>query len=204
MPLPKNTIRVLPNPWGFIHHDLGPQARCHLDTNGRGGDPRFVGAEIAQEGVKRLTNYEATSNDNRLDEWVIPFHYPALNPLLDGAAEDVEDGIEFARTPYYLDRLRDGDLIPADTRTAELDCRFASLAEARAAGIANFEAHFGAGTFAELCPDLAKTTSTATLAVAELQTAPFASLAPADAETTAATPDAKSARASRVANGGQS
>lgn len=155
MPLPKKTIRVLPNPWGFVHHELGPQGRCHEDTGGRGSDPRYIGAHICPTDTLKLTDFESNPGETRLDEWKIVFKFPSLDAALLAPAPDFKDGIELPKTPYYLDRLRDGDLIPADARTAENPCRFVSLAEARKAGIANFEAHYDVGSFAEICPELA-------------------------------------------------
>lgn len=155
MPLPKKTIRVFPNPWGFIHHELGPQGRCHEDTGGRGSDPRYIGADYDHANTKKLTDFETKPNETRLDVWSVPFIYPALNASLTGPAADCKDGIELPKTAYYLDRLRDGDLIPADERSAEHGSRFSSLAEARIAGISVFEANYGAGSFAEVCPSLA-------------------------------------------------
>jgi len=133
--------------------------------------------------------------------------FPSLDAALLGPAPGFERGIELPKTPYYLDRLRDGDLIPADERSGENGCRFASLAEAKAAGVAVFESHFGEGTFAELCPELAGAPAKSAEAPALTSAAPVlttlaeARPAPSDAETAAATPDAKAARASRVANG---
>jgi hypothetical protein len=173
MPLPKKTIRVLPNPWAFIHHELGPQGHCHEDTGGRGTDPRYIGSEVCPEKTVKLAEYEKEPNETRLDPWLIVFRFPVLGASLLEPAKGFEGGIELAKTAYYLDRLRDGDLIPADERSGEHGARFASLAEAKAAGIASFEANYGPGTFAEAFPAFS------------------------DAVTVAATPSAKAARASR-------
>jgi len=156
MPLPKKTLRVFPNPWAFIHHELGPQGRCHVDTGGRGSDPRFVGAEICPKKTVKLEDYESNPLETRLNTWKIVFRFPALNAELLGPAPGFENGIELAKSHYYLDRLRDGDLIPADKRTAsDQTCRFASLAEAKAAAVKVFEEHYGEGSFAEMMAELA-------------------------------------------------
>jgi hypothetical protein len=173
MPLPKKTIRVLPNPWAFIHHELGPQGHCHEDTGGRGTDPRYIGADYDRESTKLVHDYESKPNETRLNIHVQAWEFPVLEASLLKPAKGFEDGIELAKTAYYLDRLRDGDLIPADERSGEHGARFASLAEAKAAGIASFEANYGPGTFAEAFPAFS------------------------DAVTVAATPSAKAARASR-------
>lgn len=208
MPLPKKTIRVLPNPWGFIHHELGPQGRCHEDTGGRGSDPRYIGARQCPKETVRLTQYEGKHNETRLDDWKIVFKFPMLDAALLEPDPEFKDGLELPKTPYYLDRLRDGDLIPADKATAQLDCRFKSLKDARAAGIGKFEADFGEGTFVELCPELgdkpaelpappAEASEVTAPAPAPTEEAPSAP--PAEPETYAATPNAK--RSSRNSGG---
>ena len=157
MPLPRKTIRVLPNPWALVHHDHGPQGLCHVDTGGRGTDPSFVGAELDRAKTHFTEKREAEKGDHRPHRQVTAFRFPALNVTLDGPAKGFEQGIELPKTPYYLDRLRDGDLVPADDRTrSDLPCRFKSLAEAKAAGVAVFEANYGEGAFAEAFPSFGK------------------------------------------------
>jgi hypothetical protein len=145
MPLPKKTLRVLPNPWGHIHPDHGPQARCPVDNGGRGGEQLFVGAEWDTERSEPARDIKPGETSGRGARGVI---------------RSSEEPVTVARSPYYLDRLRDGDLVPADDETlqvvGELACRFKNIAEARAAGIARFEAEFGIGSFAEAFPELAK------------------------------------------------
>lgn len=153
MPIPKNTIRVLPNPWIFIHHELGPQGHCHVDTGGRGSDLRYVGAEDDPGRIKLVHDYESNPTETRLNVHVQAWRFPALDASLTKPAQGFEQGIELPKTHYYLDRLRDGDLIPADKRTRDdQPCRFASLDAARSAGIAAFEANYGSGSFAEAFP----------------------------------------------------
>jgi hypothetical protein len=162
MPLPKKTVRVLPNPWAFVHHDHGPQGVCHRDTGGRGSEPAFIGAEL--DPVKTQITEQREAQDPRNSRQVTSFRFPALNAKLDGPSDEFKGGIELPKTPYYLDRLRDGDLVPVDRTAAEgVPCKFKSLAEARAAGVAAFEALYGTGVFAEAFPDLgkAKTTTSA-------------------------------------------
>lgn len=153
MSLRKKPLRVLPNPWTFIHPDHGPQGHVHVDTGGRGSEPSYVGSEIDRERTK-ITEVRPAS-DPRSNRQITVFKFPALNETLDGPTKD-SDGIELPRSPYYLDRLRDGDLVPADKATADaVPCRFKSLDEARAAGIAECDALHGPGAFAEAFPKLA-------------------------------------------------
>lgn len=167
MPLPKKTIRVFPNPWGFIHHETGPQGHCHEDTGGRGSDPRYIGSHVCPADTVKLIDYESQAGDTRHDVWKIVFRFAALDAKLSGPSSEFKDGIELPKTAYYLDRLRDGDLIPADVRTAEMPCRFSSLEEARSAGIAAFETNYGVGSFAEVCPALADAVTTASTPTAK-------------------------------------
>lgn len=162
MPLPKKTIRVFPNPWGHIHHELGPQTVCAMDFGGRWVPQlRYVGAEHDEERTKNLTpprersQLDALGQPTKFDDFEIRFRFPSLEDDLVTPSKECKDGIELPKTPYYLDRLRDGDLVAADEHTAELGARFASLAEAKDAGVATFEAHWGEGTFAEAFPELA-------------------------------------------------
>jgi hypothetical protein len=201
MPLPKKTIRVFPNPWAFIHHEIGPQGRCHEDTGGRGSTPRYIGSEPCPEKTVKLADYESQPNETRLDPWLVFFKFPALDASLLAPAKGFEQGIPLPKTAYYLDRLRDGDLIPADGRSGEHGARFATLAEAKAAAIADFDAHYGEGSFAEAFPAFAEAASepaspALTTAPVELTTLAVASPALADAPTAAETPNAK--RASRA------
>jgi len=194
MPIPKNTIRVLPNPWIFIHHELGPQGHCHVDTGGRGSDLRYVGAEDDPNRIKLLHDYESNPSETRLNVHVQAWRFPALDASLAKPAVGFESGIELPKTHYYLDRLRDGDLVPADKRTLnDQPCKFASLAEARDAGIAAFEANYGDGSFAEAFPE----PSVAKPAPAPDQAPPPAfTTAPSTESTAAETPNAKRSRLS--------
>jgi hypothetical protein len=163
MGLRKKPLRVLPNPWLHIDPDHGPQGRCHIDTRGKGTALAFVGAEFDPEKTKitEKRGDDPWKGDTRGDRQVTVLRYPALNAMLDGPSKECPEGIEIGSTPYYLDRLRDGDLVPADESTAsQVPCRFKSLSEARAAGIAKWDAEKGEGvpTFAEGMPELAKAT----------------------------------------------
>ncbi len=205
MPLPKKTIRVLPNPWAFVHHEIGPQGRCHEDTGGRGSTPRYIGAELCPDKTVKLADYESQPNETRLDPWQIVFRFPALDASLLVPAKGFEKGIELPKTAYYLDRLRDGDLIPADSRSAEHGARYATLAEAKAAAVADFEAHYGERAFAEAFPAFADGDATAGFKSMPvdphaLPTLAEARLATSEATTAAETPNAKrAARASGAA-----
>lgn len=149
MPLPTKTLRVFPNPWTLIHAERGAEGRCHVDTAGRGGIVRFIGAEIDTDRT-RVTEARP-DGDPRYSRQETFLKFPALNDALNGPAKGAEKGIEVAKTGYYLGCLRNGELIPADDATAAAaNCKFKSLKDAKDAGIAEFESHHGKGTYAEL------------------------------------------------------
>lgn len=143
MPLPIRTLLVLPNPWAAIHPEKGPQGNCLVDVSGREGAPtRFVGATRAAVVVEKRP-----PNDPRGDRVDVAFTFPALKPgFLDGTPIEVP-----ASSHYYRDRLADGSLVPADERTTRaVSCQFKSLKEAKAAGVAAFDADHGEGSWEEL------------------------------------------------------
>lgn len=157
MPLPLKTLRILPNPWTMIHYagaspgpDKGPQGAFPMDSAGRSDMPlRFIGAILTEDPSteKRIANDPRGPNNKGT------FKYPGLNPatLTSGTPIEVP-----ASSAYYRDALREGDVVPGDSATAErIPCRFKSLAEARADGIKRFEAEHGEGTFEEAFPALA-------------------------------------------------
>ncbi len=144
MPLPLRKLRVLPNPWANIHPDHGPQGICVRDSGGHtSGTLQYLGA------TPRVNVLEKRDEgDPRGNRAFYVFSYPSLSAALDAASgEPFEVPVGSA---YYTDRLQDGSLVAADEATAKAtSARFKSLAEARKAGIAEFESHFGVGTFAE-------------------------------------------------------
>lgn len=149
MPLPSKTLLVLPNPWAHVHPELGPCGVTYYDNGGRGGLLRPLGAEIKSE--KTALRAEG---DSRADRQVTWFEYPGLD---DGLTKPRKDGaVEVPKNHYYLDRLRDGDLVPADDATRKAsNARFANLEEAKKFGVADLEAQFGEGSWKELEQKLA-------------------------------------------------
>ncbi len=156
MPLPLKTYRVFPNPWALIHAEKGPVGA--IPKAAREDSPlRFLGAERVSVVVE-----ERPKNDPRGNRVDISFRYPRLDAsLLRGEPEVVT-----AVAPdghYYRDRLADGSLVPADEPTAKaVTCRFGSLAEAKKAGVADFDAHHGPGSWLELEKLLAEQSKEAT------------------------------------------
>lgn len=142
MPLPLRKLRVFPNPWILITLENGPQGALAYSGARNIGPLRYVGA------VPRVDVLEARDlGDPRGDRAKYVFTFPGLDgTLLGGEAIELP-----ANEPFFHDRLHDGSLVPADVATAKAfpESRFKSLAEARAAGIAEFESHFGPGSFEE-------------------------------------------------------
>lgn len=151
MPLPLKTLRVFPNPWALIHHELGPQGACPTDNGGREDGPlRFVGAVREPFGVEKREGFKVNgldASDPRGSRAFGRFRYPGLNAdLTSGTPIEVP-----ASSGYYKQRLQQGDLVPADERTAKfVGSKFADLKAAKAAGVAAFDADHGGGSWLEL------------------------------------------------------
>jgi hypothetical protein len=154
MPLPLKTYRVFPNPWLHIDPEKGPQAACTVAMRDDMPHVRFVGA--VREAVKIREASTVTVGSKQIagpvgSKFAIGFSFPNLDAsLVKGTPETVS-----AVAPdghYYRDRLVDGSLIPGDEATlrAVPEARFKSLDAAKAAGVAEFDAHFGEGSWAEL------------------------------------------------------
>jgi hypothetical protein len=141
MPLPLKNLRVLPNPWTLIHVEKGPQGAFPMDSSGRTTAPlRFLGATRVADPQEKREVEDPRGQNNKAT-----FSYALDEALTNGAPILVP-----AASAYYRDALRDGDIVPADAATAgAVECKFASLKEARAAGIAAFESHYGNGSFEE-------------------------------------------------------
>lgn len=151
MPLPLKTLRVFPNPWALIHHELGPQGACPNDNGGREDGPlRFVGAVRELHGVEvrdGLKVKDSVVSDPRGNRAFGKFRYPGLSAsLTSGTPVEVP-----ASSGYYRQRLEQGDLVPADEKTAKaVKCAFADMKAAKAAGVAAFDALHGTGSWLEL------------------------------------------------------
>lgn len=160
MALPSKQLLVLPNPWAFVHPERGPQGVCHVDTGGRGSPVRFVGARLDRK-LTRVTEARDLG-DPRTSRQFTLFEYPSLDEaLLKPSKHDPKTGqggaVSVAKSPYYFDRLADGDLVPADPATADAcNCKYDSLEEARDAAKAEFELHYGTGSFDECLKESAK------------------------------------------------
>lgn len=154
MPRPKKMLAVLPNPWAFIDPELGPQGRCHYDTGGRGGHTRFVGAELDR--AHTVITEVRDPGDPRHSRQTTVYVYKGLTESLLEAKKDGADIV--ARSAYYFDRLRDGDLIPADDDTRKACvCKFSDLKDARkrSDAVVEYEASFGKGSLEELLKEIA-------------------------------------------------
>lgn len=141
MPLPIRSLRVFPNPWSVITLENGPQGALAFGGTRNVGPLRFVGAAPAV--VVREARPEG---DPRGNDAKYVFSFPSLaEDLISGTPIDLA-----ANEPFWRDRLADGSLVAADEATANATgALYTSLEAARAAGIKEFEAQFGAGSFAE-------------------------------------------------------
>lgn len=155
MPLPLKSLRVFPNPWAFIHHELGPQGAFPVDPAGR--DVRvvtFVGAErvvVKPADRQDLKVGSFTVADPRGDGSKVRFRYPGLDAGLTKGTP-----VELPVTGYYLQALADGSLVPADDKTTKgAKFLYANLEAAKEAGVKKFEADYGVGAWSELERELA-------------------------------------------------
>lgn len=151
MSLPLKVLRVFPNPWAFIHHELGPQGAFPSDPAGRSlAIVKHVGAVL-----ERVTPGDRADvfvgghrvTDPRGDGTKARFRFPGLDAaMLGGTPVELP-----AKSDYYMDALREGSLVPADEATAKaVKCAFPDLKAAKAAGVAKFDSELGQGTWAEL------------------------------------------------------
>ena len=141
----KTKLRVFPNPWSFIHPELGPQGACPAEPINQNTHRGYVGATV-----------HATQRQERWDE---PKRWGTHQRGMHGVhLEFIEGGVIVPASKYYSDRLHDGSLVPADEATlkeaGKSRVRFKTLAEAKAAGIAEFEAINGSGSWAALVTEL--------------------------------------------------
>lgn len=151
-------ILVHPNPYSFIHPVLGPQGACPQDPHEHANPSvrRFVGARLKARGNGRekVADESLQAYRNMQVTWF----------------EFADEPVEVPLTNYYVDRLRDGSLVPGSVAVAKsVPCRFASIAEARAAACVEFDAAQGAGAFDRL---MAATSPTSVPAPAATQPLP--------------------------------
>jgi hypothetical protein len=125
------TLRVLPNPYAALDGYGRPAGIVPCDPHEHTPDRRFVGAHIADVVVHDdFPSHELRSNrqDTR---WGF-----ATEP------------VEIPRTHYYVERLREGALFPADEATARMagipfESPAKRLEKAKAAALAQWVAHYG-------------------------------------------------------------
>lgn len=128
------TLRVVCNPFAHLDHLGRPAGACPCDPVGHTPDRRWVGARI----------HERTTLTEKLSREDASVRSAAQNTEFD-FTPDVQT---IPKTPYYLDRLRDGELLAADAMTARAaGLPFVepstALAIAKTTAIASWAAHYG-------------------------------------------------------------
>lgn len=101
----KRQFLVYPNPFIHLDHDGYPAGATPCDMHEHVGLVRkWVGAELDTEQTKPIEKFEP--GDLRTPRQVTRFRFRFDAPTA------------LPCTPYYADRIRDGELIPADETTA--------------------------------------------------------------------------------------
>jgi hypothetical protein len=145
----KKFLYVYPNPFIHIDHDGVPAGACQCDMPEHVGmtTRKWVGAELDPEGTKlleKLSSEELRYRDARQQtRFKFDFSAPTMLPI----------------TEYYKDRLRHGEILPADKSTATLGgLEFVppieALAKSKAAALKKWEAMAGPGEKPEFIDSL--------------------------------------------------
>jgi hypothetical protein len=99
------TVRVYPNPYVHLDHEGRPAGACPADPAHQPDRRAWVGATLDRE--KTVMTDEPAPGERRSPTQVTVFAFRA-------------EVVELPDTPYYLDRIRDGELFAADARTASM------------------------------------------------------------------------------------
>src|SRR5688572_8192428 len=103
MPLPKRTLNVLANPWIHLDHQGRPAGATPMDVGP--GQKVFVGAELDTEQTQIVDRPGRGELRSHVQDTVWKFSdEPAVVPA----------------TPYYIRRLRSGELLAADKQSARI------------------------------------------------------------------------------------
>lgn len=145
------TFKVIANPWASIDALARPTGRVPLVSAGEARPGKFVGAKLV---ANKLTERK-TRKVGRYFEVIQDARYDRVWEFSSAPVEvDAEGG---RPAPYYLERLREGSLIPADQSCATAcGVEFADpavvIAKSKEARRAEFDAQHGDGAFDELQP----------------------------------------------------
>ena len=107
--MPKKTLNVYADPYGALDHEGRPAHACPTDPTHTPGARRWVGAGLSAETklVDKLYDDVAKAVAGGLHE----------HPQDTVFAFETEP-VTLPSTPYYRERIRHGELIPADEKTA--------------------------------------------------------------------------------------
>lgn len=140
MPRPKKPpLMVLANPWIHLDHLGRPAGACPMDLPP--GQKGYVGASIDRESTQILD---------------MPGKHELRSHVQDTVWKFSSDPQPVPCTPFYIARLRTGELFPADMATAKAAGLKAfmppaeALAKAKADAAKAWDAEHGAGAYAEL------------------------------------------------------
>ncbi len=130
-------LSVFPNPYLALDHDGYPAGACQTDRMEHVGETvrSWVGAAIDEKQTFHTEKLSTFEQAFRFPTQQTRFRFDLVNPTM------------LPVTQYYRDRVRDGELIPADAVTAKLcEVPFVepreALAKAKAAAIADWRARY--------------------------------------------------------------
>jgi hypothetical protein len=140
-------ISVLPNPWLALDANGCPCAVVPFDVHVHAPTRRWVGAKLSVEQTReqlteRIGKYTQVTQDSRhAHRWTF-----------------ATDPVQIPVSDYYTDRIRCGELVVADSASAELlGVPFrepaAFLAASKAKAISDYDAQHGAGIWASMHPE---------------------------------------------------
>jgi len=145
---PKQTLKVVPNPYGAIDHNGQPccAVMCHQGEHVPRGTIRYVGANIVDAAIVRPAVEVSIGG-------VVHQTQPADHEIV---WEFSAEPVDVPNIPYYVEHItRNADLIAADVTTAKL-CGISQfvepsklLAQSKEAARAEWDAQHGEGDFAK-------------------------------------------------------
>jgi hypothetical protein len=145
------TFKVIANPWASIDEQARPTGRVAVVSNQEVVAGKFVGAklvanQLVAKKTRKIGRYFETTQEAQFDRvWEFS-----------SAPVDVES--EGGRpSSYYLERIREGALIPADEACAsacgvKFERPELAIERSKAARRSEFDAQHGAGAFDALQP----------------------------------------------------
>ncbi len=117
----KKIIKVFPNPWAATDHEGQPCGVCPSDPMETMGEPgRLVGVRHEAEFLNEVQKGELRNRRQRTTYRFLGETNCETKPHELAAKLVEKEPVTLAASSYYLERLRDRSLLPADTATAAM------------------------------------------------------------------------------------